>query len=154
MEPEFVQMVRHLSDGKYTVYSYLGDLTKSPKQFVKKSIKPSFRTFKHNSYFHKRDNLATECASANKSTKPAENKTVVVQDPLPPGGQTVMVVPIKENAKDVQISDEAFEQAGDKIVDTLDFCNASIYTGKKADEKIAEIKEHSKSTEAPASAIT
>lgn len=154
VEPGFVQIVRHLSDdaekGKHTVTRYLGDLIKPTNKLVKKSITPSYQPFKRNNYFRKRDgSMQDECAPANKSSPNAQDETFV-QDPLPPEGQEVIDVPIKENAGDVHLSDQAFEQAGDNVADTLDFCNAKIYKGKKADEKIAEMKNHAKSSVVPA----
>lgn len=153
VEQGFIPIVRFLSDdvknGKHRVSRYLGDLIKPTKKFVKKSIPPSFQSFKQNSYFRKRENVADECAPSNKSMATTLNATFI-EDPISPEGQEMIEVPIKEIAEDVHLSDQAFEQAGDTVADTFDFCNAKIYKGKEADEKMAEIKEQAKSTAAPA----
>lgn len=94
--------------------------------------------------------VPTTSANNSAGTSATGKNETFVQDPLPPQGQEVIEVPIKENANDVRLSDEAFEQSGDSVVDTLDFCNAKIYKGKKADEKIAEAKHHNTTTAAPA----
>lgn len=156
VEPKFAQIVRQLSDDEinrqHLVRRYLGDLTKFPTKFEMESNAPSFQPLKRSSRFQKRENESDEClpiAGAKNETAAGPSNGTFIQDTIPPEGQEVIEVPIKLSAQDVHLSDEAFEAAGDNVVDTLDFCNSKTFKGKEADEVIAEAKNNAETTAAP-----